>query len=327
MPGGDDKNPSGGRQGRAKVLFGSPAPPTPKGAGPRILFDGEVRRRIACTVEELRKLDASASKTSLDHALSIVAGVNLDDRYFDDVVRFGAGLQAEHGALMESELALAQDKALVAGQTVGANMLALFEELNPDTVFAVKGKGFIEVVKSIAVSARSAEEIFAEKYPNILLLVQELKKLEPELARATDGLAALSPRYATLIERIAGYVLAANFIVGHVRGKEWNEADRVHYASQADALETRAASLLATRVTLEAGRITHEMLQASAQALVNSGRGLLEENLPAYQTAFAMAITKARLEPGSHDAGWLRALREIHARILKKLKPRGTKHG
>lgn len=320
MPGADDK-PPGAKPGGPKVLFGSPTPPTPKGNAVKVLFGGEIRRRIPCTVAELQKLDASATKAFLDRALRIVEGVNLDDRHFDDVVRYGADLQAEHGALMESELALAQDEALVSGQTLSARALALFEKLDPDTVFAIKGKSFIEAIQSLAVPARSAERVFGEQYPKLLSLVEELKKQEPRLIEAANKLAALSPRYTSLIERIAGYVLAARFIAGYVRTKEWNEGERAHYASQADALETRAASLLATQVTLEAGRLTHEMLQAGAQSLVDAGRGLSEENLPAYQTAFAAAIAKARQGPVSRDASWLKPLRDIHARILKKLNP------
>lgn len=320
MPGADDKPPGAG-PGGPKVLFGSPTLPKPKGSDVKVLFGGEIRRRIPCTVAELQKLDASATKASLDRALRIVEGVNLDDRQFDDVVRYGADLQAEHGALMESELALAQDEALVSGQTLSAKALALFEELDPDTVFAVKGNRFLEAIKSLAVPARSAEKVFGEQYPKILSLVEELKKQEPRLIEAANKLAALSPRYTSLIERIAGYMLAARFIAGYVRAKEWNEGERAHYASQADALETRVASLLATQVTLEAGRLTHEMLQAGAQSLVDAGRALSEENLPAYQTAYAAALAKARQGAMSRDTSWLEPLRDIHARILRKLNP------
>jgi len=240
--------------------------------------------------------------------------------YFDDVVRFGAGLQAEHGAITESGLVLTQDKVLTLAQSLVTNILALFEELNPDTVFAEKGNSLFEALKSLWTPSPSVEDVLAVHYPNILFLARKLKRLEPDLVQVQEKFSALTTRYNSLDETIAGYILAANYVAQYVRSADWDRLNKAHYASQADALETRAASLLATRVTLKAGLFTHEALQTSAQTLVESSRGLLEESLPAFQTAYTVAIAAVRTTPASRDSNWLQPLREVHAGILKTLK-------
>ncbi len=317
---GRSKTPPDKKQVEAKILFGSSTPPTPKSTRPRVLFSGKVRKRIPCSIEDLAKLDAAADQELLARALRIVEGVNLDDMYFDDVVRFGAGLQAEHGAITEGGLVLSQDKVLTLAQTLVAKILALFEELNPDTVFAVKANSLFEALKSLWTPPRSIEDILAYHYPNMLFLARKLKGLEPDLVQVQDKFSALTSRYNSLDDKIAAYILAANYIAQYVRSADWDKINKAHYASQADALETRAASLLATRVTLKAGLFTQEVLQTSAQALVGSSRGLLEESLPAFQTAYTVAIAAVRSTPASRDTTWLQPLRDVHAGILKTLK-------
>ena len=95
------------RAGGPAVLFGVPRAPAPKSDRPRVLASGEIRSRIPCDATALREIDATVPASVLTHALRVVEGINVDDHYFDDVVRFGAGLQAEHGRLAERELAVA----------------------------------------------------------------------------------------------------------------------------------------------------------------------------------------------------------------------------
>ena len=96
---------------------------------------------------------------------------------------------------------------------------------------------------------------------------------------------------------------------------------QAHFAAQAEAIETRIASLLATKATVEVGRRTLEAVARNIDALAWSGEGLLREELPAWHTAYSAALLAARSSKGGTQA--VSSLRDIHARIFAKLRPKG----
>ncbi|EJB05489.1 hypothetical protein Rleg9DRAFT_4373 [Rhizobium leguminosarum bv. trifolii WSM597] len=302
-----------------KVLFGSPRPPTPKGDKPRVLGAGEVRRRIPCSVETLRKIDAGAAVPVAAAALRIVDGTNLDDHYFDDVVRFGARLQTEHGRLAESELALADNEALARGRRLGAELLQRLVDLDPDRVFAVRG-GVLKAIKALA-APRDPDSLFLQLYPDVQALAKELDALAPEIVAVAKRLRAVGKAYAALDRDLAAHILAARFLVDYVGGIQFSDRERqAHYTSQAEAIETRIASLSATKATIEMSMHTVAGLARHVDALGHAGDGLLREELPAWHAAYSAALTAARSAQSSAQAGTRSLLRDIHARILGKLR-------
>ncbi len=319
----DDKPKSGG----VKVLFGTPTAPTPNSSDPRILFGGEVRMRLPCTREDLQALDAAASRSVVDKAISIVASVNLDDRHYDDVVRFGAQLQTEHGVLMEQELALTQDQALVQGQVLNAQMLSAIEAADPDALFASKAKGIRAALKALGFGASDPEAVFNSQYGKITTLAKDLKALDPALSATSKKLKQLAPKFDRLITLVQAHILGANFIINYVRDNFSNKHDATHYLSQADTLEARIAGLLTTRLSLEAGRVTHNLMADATHAILQAGRELVEESLPAFHTAFVAAIAHAKLSKSNPDPKLLDQLRSAYKNILNTLKPGEARHG
>lgn len=314
--------PDKGGEPQPAVLFGSPQPPTPKGTGPKVLAGGTIRQRIPCTAGDLQRLDASATPAIIKEALRIIQRTNLDDAYFDDALRFGAELQAEHGAITEEELALARDESVQQGQTTLTRMIQLCEDLDPQRLF-MRQASIGEAFKTLLDPPRPPWEVFEEKYPRLLSLARDLRAVEPQLLALSQRLRALEHRYVTLIEGTAGYVLAANFIARYVREQTRADGRQAHYTSQADALESRAASLLVTRTTVEIGRITNQSLRGSVQALLDAGRGMLEEDLPAFHTAYTAALAAStRSDAATPDASWLKSVHEVHERVTRRLKGR-----
>jgi hypothetical protein len=319
----DDKPKSGG----VKVLFGTPTAPTPNSSDPRILFGGEVRMRLPCTREDLQALDAAATRNVIDKAIAIVASVNLDDRHYDDVVRFGAQLQAEHGALMEQELALTQDQALVQGQVLNTKMLSAIEAADPDVLFTSKAKGIRAALKAFGFGTSDPETVFNAHYGKITALAQDLKVLDPELSATSKKLKLLSPKFDRLITHIQAHILGANFIINYARSNFSTRHDAAHYLSQADTLESRIASLLTSRLSLEAGRVTHNLMADATHAILQAGRELVEESLPAFHTSFVAAIAHIKLSNANPDPKLLHQLRCTYINILNTLKPGEARHG
>ena len=303
-----------------KVLFGSPRPPTPKGDQPRVLAAGEVRRRIPCSAAALLEIDVNAA-ASVTAALRIVDGTNLDDHYFDDVVRFGAGLQTEHGRLAESELALVDSEALAQGKRLSAELLQRLVDLDPDSVFAVRG-GVLRAIKALA-APRDPAGLFSRLYPEVQVLAKALDALAPDIVTVAKRLRAVGKGYAALDRDLAAHTLAGRFLVHYIGGLQLPDRERqAHYASQAEAIETRIASLSATKATIEMSTRTVAAIARDVDALGHAADGLLHEELPAWHAAYSAALVAARTAQ-STEAITRSPLRDIHARILAKLRPEG----
>ncbi|MEO8002279.1 MAG: hypothetical protein ABI644_10415 [Arenimonas sp.] len=300
-----------------KVLFGTPKALLPISTEPKVIADGVLRERIRCTVMELSALDPRANSATVARALQLVNMLNLDDAHFDDVVRFGGELQAEHGAITEIELAIANHKSIQEAQVIFSEVLALFESLNPDVLFKVRKPSLIQVLRQWFTRKTVADIVFSENYARLLNRIDELKVHESALTEAASRLAALKPRYQVLAERIASAILAANFIVDKFRKEPVTGSLQSHYTSQIDALEQRATSLLSTRATLEMGLLTHAVLSQNLHALANTSNGMLEENLPAFNTAYTAALT-SRQPSGSK----LTALKGMYKKMFVLLKER-----
>lgn len=299
------------------VLFGSPQPPTLKGEGPKVIASGAIRRRIPCSAADLQRLDPTATAAVVGRALRIVEGMNLDDAHFEDVLRFGSDFQAEHGAIAERALALANDPALQQGQEALVSMVRLFGLLDPERVFASGRPGLADTLKGLLEPPRPPRELFAATYPELLALAQRLQGLEPQLVALLGGLRDLARRYSTVASGIVSYVLAARFIVHFVREYLVTDGRQEHYRSQVEALETRTTSLLTTRATVEVGCLTNDVLCGNVQTLIDAGRGMLEEDLPAFHTAYTAALTAT---VATADASWLQPARDVHARVIQRLK-------
>ncbi|RUM23611.1 hypothetical protein EFQ99_20225 [Rhizobium vallis] len=308
--------------GEPKVLFGSPRPPTPKGDKPRVLAAGEIRQRIPCGIEALLKIDASADMPVTAAALRIIDGTNLDDHYFDDVVRFGARLQTEHGKLAERELALVDSEALASGRRLGAELLQRLGDLDPDRVFAVRG-GVLKAIKALA-APRDADDLFFRLYPEVQTLAKELDALAPDIVAVAKRLRAIGKAYAALDRDLSAHILAGRFLVDYVGGVQLPDRERrAHYASQAEAIETRVASLSATKATIEMSMRTVAGIARHVDALGHAADGLLHEELPAWHAAYSAALTAARTAQPPAQASATSLLRDIHTRILAKLRPEG----
>lgn len=308
------------RRSAPAVPFGAPKPQPPKDQRPKVIGAGTLRRRIPCSIADLQGLDAAVAPAIARQALYLIERTNLDDEHFDDVLRFGAELQAEHGAVAEAELTLANDAFFQQGQTALARMIQLFGDLDPQRVFAERQPALIDKLKSMIDPPRPPNDIFGERYPSLLSLAQELKTLEPQLLRHAQRVTALGARYRALTERIASHVLAATFLVRYLRDHPVTDGRQAHYATQADVLETRATSLLATRATIEMGSLNNQVLQESAQILIAAGRGMLEEDLPAFHTAYTAALTAAaQSRTAVTSTTSFQSVRDVHARVMRKM--------
>lgn len=304
-----------------KVLFGSAQPPRPKGDGPRILASGEVRRRIPCSAESLLEVDRVAPASVVEQALRVVAAANLDDHHFDDVVRFGAALQSEHGRLAEDELNLVGHEALVTAKRLGAELLQCLDDLDPERVFSVRG-GMLQAIRALS-ARRDPAANFTNLYPRVQALAQELGTLEAEIHAVARRLRAIAKRYAALDRSLAAHILAGRFLIHHVGSLQLADPERqAHFTSQADAIETRVASLAATKAMIDVNRRTLDVAAGNVDGLAAMGQGFLNEDLPAWHTAYAAALLAVR-NSAEPRAGLLSSLNTIHARILRKLKSEG----
>lgn len=309
--------PKGGSQ--PKVLFGAPREPTPRGDRPRVLAAGEVRRRIPCSLASLQGMDANTTEAVAKAALRIVDSTNLDDHYFDDVVRFGAALQTEHGRLTESELRIVSSEAVAKGRRLAAELLQRLTELDPDKVFTVRG-GFLDTVKALA-APRDPSGLFSRLYPDVMAVATELDALAPEIATVAGQMRTVGKAYKVLANNLAAYILAGRFLVHHIGGLQLPDRERqAHYASQAQALETRTSSLSATKATVEMSIWSVAAVSQEIEALARAAEGMLQEDLPAWHAAYSAALTAARAAQSAEPAGTRAPLRNLHTHILGKLK-------
>jgi hypothetical protein len=302
-----------------KILFGAPRAPTPKGDRPRVLAAGEVRQRISCGVADLQGMDANATEAVAKAALRIVDSTNLDDHYFDDVVRFGAPLQTEHGRLAESELKIVGSEVVVEGRRFAAELLQCLMDLDPERVFAVRG-GFLNTVKALA-APRDPAGLFSRLYPEVRALATELNALAPEIVAVAKQVRAVGKAYKSLSNNLAGHILAGRFLVHHIDSLQLPDRERqAHYASQSEALETRTSSLSATKATVEMSIWTVAAVSQEIEALARLAEGLLQEDLPAWHAAYSAALTAARTAQSAEQVRTTVPLRDLHTRILGKLK-------
>jgi hypothetical protein len=301
------------------VLFGAPRQPTAKGDKPKVLASGEVRTRILCSAADLHALDATASPAIIAQALRIIDGTNLDDHHFDDTVRFGVALQAEHGRLADAELTLVGSEALATGSGLAAELLQCLDQLDPNAVFDT-GSGFMGALKNLGRS-RDPRIAFDRLMPRIDALAGELRALAPAILAVATDLRALVSRYRRLDRGLAAHVLAGQFLARHIAGSRQPDAERqAHYASQAEAIETRVASLLATKASVAIGQRTLAVVTATIETLGWSGQDLLQEELPAWRNAYAAALIASRTAP---DPVLFSTLRDLHTRIISKLRSKG----
>ena len=298
------------------VLFGGAAAPALASNGPKVVAGGVLRQRIPCSAVLLGALDPAASPAVLAKALRMVAGVNLDDSHFGDIAYFGAQLQAEHGAMAEVELAIANHASIQQAQGALADILAIFRRLDPAMLFPTRAPSFFEALRQrLMPPKRAGNLLFNEDYLQLRQRIGALKAHGDALDEAAGQLTALAPRYAALVDDLAAAVLAARFIVAHVHEIPAEHPLQAHYAAQASALETRVSSLLATRATLEMGHLTHRLLDQSLRALTSTTHGVVDEELPAFHTACTAALTSRHLSPEA-----LAALQGVYERIIRTLK-------
>ena len=298
------------------ILFGTPTKPSARSDQPKIVAAGKARNRIPCTLESLRELDDSASPAVLAKALQAVNGVNLDDHYFDDVVRFGASLQSEHGALAQAELDVVSNDALTAIKANYVDLVQRLEKLDPRRMFDSK-PGPLNKMKQYF-QGDLTERSFAAEYAEIKALSQSLETSMPLIDSCVDTLSRLSRRYAALSQSLMAHVLASRFIINYINTSLRDDrAMSAHYQSQRDALENRQTSLLATHATLAVGQQTLKVMSHGIDQFGLSGKDFTNEDLPAWYAAFSAALLARRTK--FQDAGIVEALVRAHQQLLSKL--------
>jgi len=306
--------------GGPAILFGEPKAPPPKGTVPRIIGVGELRRRLPCSKADLTAIDPSATQPVVSRALAAVQAINLDDHHFDDVLRFGAALQAEHGRLAERELALVGDAVLAQANGLTAELISHLEALDPEQVF-LADEGLVAKLRFFS-SGHDPEKRFTQLYPLVRSLAQDLQALAPAIGAVADRLRAISARYRALDCDLSAHILAGRFLVSHVGALELPDRERqAHFVAQAEAIETRLASLLATAASIAVGRRTLETTARIVDGLSWSSEALLREELPAWHTAYSAALAAARSSNAGNAS--LSVLRGMHLRILEKLRWKG----
>ncbi|ESQ83049.1 hypothetical protein AEAC466_14395 [Asticcacaulis sp. AC466] len=299
------------------ILFGTPKAPAVKSDRPKILAAGKARTRLPCSVQALKALDEGASPGVLAEALEAVNGVNLDDHHFDDVVRFGAGLQTEHGKLAEAELDLVSDDALTSIKATYLELIDRLEKLDPRRVFTQSAGPFYKVQQFF--QGGSPERSFEVEYSKIKALSESLEGSMPVINRFVETLARLGRRYAVLSQSVKAHVLACRFIVTYIDTSIREDRDlTAHYQSQRDALVNREASLFATGATLQIGQQTLSVLSRSIDELGLSGQNFTREELPAWYGAFSAALLAKRVK--SQDSGLFDAVLKAHQHLLSKIK-------
>ncbi|MGR9354491.1 hypothetical protein [Rhizobium leguminosarum] len=285
--------------GGPRVLFGTARAPRTLDEGPRIVGNGVVRRRISCTVEDLRALDPQASEPVLRQAVRAVDAVNFDDHEFDDIVRFGAHLQELHGRLAEEQLALADDERLQDAQRLANDMLARLGELDPEHLFLPR-RGFLGGVKA-ALSSTAETETFRERSAGVVGTARLLKERREDFTKLEDRAISLKRRWATLATGLNAHLLAGRFLVQHVDEHPLPDPDAAaHHRSQKDALETRLGSLAATASSVALGERVLETMVSTISGVRTFADDMVESDLPAWQTACAAALS-AKSEGRPYD--------------------------
>lgn len=299
------------------ILFGTPTAPSAKSDRPKIVAAGKARNRIPCDLQQLKALDADAAPHVLAEALQAVNGVNLDDHHFEDVVRFGAALQSEHGKLAEAELDLVSDDALTSIKTNYLELIDRLEKLDPEQVFA-GSPGPLKKLKQFFQGGLT-ERSFAVEFARIKALSQTLEASMPVINSFAETLQRLSRRYVTLSQSLSAHVLACRFIVTYIDTSIRDDRGlTVHYQSQREALANRESSLSATRATLEVGQQTLKVLARSMDEFGLSGKNFTREELPAWYAAFSAALLARRMK--SQDSGIFEAALKAHQQLLSHLK-------
>ncbi len=312
-----NRRASPGLEKKPVILFGTPTAPSAKSDRPKIVAAGEPRHRIPCTIADLQALDADAPHEVLAEALQAVNGVNLDDHHFEDVVRFGAALQSEHGRLAESQLVLVSDDALAAAREAWLELIGRLEKLDPARVFDARA-GALGPVRRLF-GGGLTKPSFEQEYSRIKALSQSVEASQPAIEDCVQALDGLSHRYATLSRSLKAHILACRFIVAHIDSSADEDRDRAaHYRSQRDALVARETSLSATAAGLESGRQTLAVLARGLDDFGLSGSGFTREELPAWHAAFSAALLARRMK--SQNAGPFDAVGAAHRHLLSKLK-------
>lgn len=312
--GGTDRPAPASREPRPSNPFGAADTAPARREGPRVVAGGQVRRRVPCTAVDLMLLDAGAFETVVEAGARIVEGINLDDGG-GALRRFGAGLQDRHAALAEEALAASDDGASDSVRDCLARTIAHLRALDPDILFGPRDGGFLDALRSLAAPPSDPAAAFGEGYPALRAsadaLREALRRLDASAARLRD----LAARGDRLDADLHAHVLAARFLVRHVRND--TTAGDARW-SAANALEARLPSLEATRATLATGRASLAAAAASAESLADAASGVLDVDLPAWHTAYAAALAAVRSARPDIGAS-LVALRAAHRRTLGRL--------
>ena len=299
------------------ILFGTPKAPAEKSDRPKILAAGTARHRLPCSLQDLKALDMGASPSVLAEALQAVNGVNLEDHYFDDVVRFGSALQSEHGKLTEAELDLVNDDALTSIKANYLELIDRLESLDPRGVFTTSSGPLKKVQRFF--QGGSTERSFDVEYSKIKSLSESLEASMPVINGFVETLNRMSRRYATLSQSIKAHVLACRFIVNYIDTSIRDDRHlTAHYQSQRDALANREASLCATDATLQISQQTLSVLSLSIDEFGLSGKNFTREELPAWYAAFSAALLAKRVK--SQETGLFDAVLKAHQNLLSKIK-------
>lgn len=183
--------------------------------------------------------------------------------------------------------------------------------------------GVLNAIKALA-APRDPDTLFFQLYPGIQASARELDALAPDIVAVAKRLRAVGKAYAALDRDLCAHILAGRFLVDYAGGVQLADRERqAHYASQADAIETRVASLSATKATIEMSMRTVAGMARHVDALGHAAEGLLNEELPAWHAAYSAALTAARTPQPPAQVSARSLLRDIHTRILAKLRPEG----
>ncbi|MGV1866277.1 MULTISPECIES: hypothetical protein [unclassified Rhizobium] len=298
------------------IPFGAARVPRTLNDGPRIVGGGIVRLRISCSIDELRTLDPAVSDPVLRQAKRVVDAVNFDDHEFDDVVRFGAPLQEEHGRLAEDQLALAGDARLEEAKRLSSDLLAQLSQLNPASLFD-RDRGLIDGMK--AALSRSAElESFQQRSAAVLQTARQIKERSQEFAEFERRANLLMKRWITLGVGLDAHLLAGRFLTRHIAEHPLPDPGAAaHRLSQTGALETRLASLASTASSVALGERVLQAIISTIGGARTFAEDMIDSDLPVWQTACAAALI-ARSEGRSFDASPIRSLYEKLVKTLTR---------
>lgn len=303
-----------------KVLFGSARGSHVPSDQPRIIGGGVARRRIPCTIEDLRAASPAASDTVLRQALRAVSAVNFDDHQFDDVVRFGSTLQDIHGRLAEQQLSLVSDPRLSEAKRLSTALLQQIEQFDPQLLFPADEGILMRGIRA-AFSRTGSPEAFMKASATVIATARSLRERAPDLRDLADNAATLGKRFATLTTTLEAYILAGSFLVTHLDAiPPSGLTDVTHLKSQKDALEIRLAALASALASVTLGKRILETVHMTVDAARSIAEDIVENELPAWQIACAAALA-ARVEERPFD---LSSVRERYEKIVNILKRRMT---